>query len=83
MLVMEAWRLFTARIEEREAQEGFDLGLVVRSEIRSFSRTDNGMDDQLLKPLSPELNEQDRLSTWKQLQSAPGGRTADHLPPQH
>jgi hypothetical protein len=78
MLVMEAWRLFTDRILEREEREGLDLGLIVRSEIRSFSQ--HGEDTELLKALSPDLSEQVRLKAWKSMREAHGSQTADYLP---
>ena len=74
MLFMEALSDFASEIKEAEQESGAELGLSVRSRVRAFG----GFGEVELKPLSPELVEQERIHVWEKLHQGTGG-TPDYL----
>lgn len=74
LLFLESLADFQKEIKEAEYESGVSLGLEVKTETRAFG--DFG--DAELKPLSPELSEQQRISIWKKLHRGDGG-TPDYL----
>lgn len=72
-LVLEALTEFSEDLEEVRYDLDYDLN--VRTEVSAFKE-----DSQLLKPLSSELTEKQRIHVYKTLGSTPGLHTYDALP---
>ncbi len=74
ILLLEALKEFSDDLEEARVDLQYDLN--VRTEVRSFgSETEN----EILKPLSEELTEKQRVAAYKKLDSTPGASTKDFL----
>lgn len=78
ILGLEAIKEFCNELEEASADIKQELN--VRSEVWSFGANDeeNGEPVQILKPLSGELSERQRVAVYKNLDDCPGG-TPDFL----
>lgn len=75
MLVLEALTEFARDLDDGRASLSHDLA--VQTEVRSFGGT---QENQVLKELSPELSEKERVAVYKTLQTTPGQSTMDYLP---
>lgn len=75
MLVLEALTEFAHDLDDDRASLTHDLE--VQTEVRSFGGT---RENQVLKELSPELSEKERVAVYKTLQTTPGQSTKDYLP---
>lgn len=74
ILLMEALREFTEIPEVRDSL--LNPNLKTLSEIRSFGGVSENV---LVKPLSSELTEKQRVEVFKTLGSCPGGSTQDYI----
>ena len=74
ILLLEALKEFSDDLEEARADLQYDLN--VRMEARSFGSEN---ENEILKPLSEELTEKQRVAVYKKLDSAPGSSTKDFL----
>lgn len=74
LLLLEALKEFANDLEEARADLQYDLN--VRTEVRSFG---SESENEILKPLSDELTEKQRVAVYKKLDSVPGNSTKDFL----
>ncbi|MFA5020489.1 MAG: VWA domain-containing protein [Patescibacteria group bacterium] len=74
MLALEALKEFCDELEEARSDLKHDLN--VRSEVWSFG---GQAEVKILKPLSEQLTEKQRVSVYKDLATAPGSSTMDFL----